>query len=106
MSSSDAAAEQIRTASARIEAVDRAAYYPGAQKIWIKLIADRASGKLLGAQSAGYGDVARRIDVAATAITSGLTVEQLSQLDLAYTPPYGSLWDPLLIAAQRLLREF
>ena len=106
LSSSDAAAEQIRTASARIEAVDRAAYYPGAQKIWIKLIADRASGKLLGAQTTGYGDVARRIDVAAAAITSGLTVEQLSQLDLAYTPPYGSLWDPLLIAAQRLLREF
>jgi NADPH-dependent 2,4-dienoyl-CoA reductase/sulfur reductase-like enzyme len=106
LSSAEAATERIQAVSARIEAYDRAGYYPGRQKIWIKLIADRESRKLVGAQSAGYGDVAKRIDVAATAITTGLTVDELSQLDLAYTPPYGSLWDPLLVAAHVLLREF
>ena len=91
--------------SARIEALDRAAYYPGAQKIWIKLIVDQDSRKLVGAQAVGYGDISKRIDVAATAIMGSMTIDELSQLDLAYTPPYGSLWDPLLIAAQAILRK-
>jgi NADPH-dependent 2,4-dienoyl-CoA reductase/sulfur reductase-like enzyme len=91
-------------ASARIEALDRAAYYPTAQKLWVKLVADRNSRKLVGAQVIGYGDAARRIDVAATAITAGMRVDELAQLDLAYSPPYGSLWDPLLVAAQALIR--
>ena len=101
----DAAAERINVVSARIEALDRTSYYPGARKIWVKLIADRESRKLLGAQVAGYGEASKRIDVAATAITSGMRVEELAQLDLAYSPPYGSLWDPLLIAAQTVLRR-
>lgn len=103
--SNEAAAERIRAVSARIEAQDRAAYYPTARRIWVKLIADADSRRVVGAQSAGYGDVAKRIDVAAAAITSGLTVDALSQLDLGYTPPYGSLWDPLLVASQALLRK-
>jgi hypothetical protein len=60
---------------------------------------------VLGLQAVGYGDVARRIDVAATAIMSRMTVEELSQLDLSYAPPYGSLWDPLIVAAQSVLRK-
>jgi NADPH-dependent 2,4-dienoyl-CoA reductase/sulfur reductase-like enzyme len=103
--SEEASAEGIATVSARIEAPDRAAYYPGAGKLWVKLIAARDTRKLLGAQVAGYGDAAKRIDVAATAITAGLLVDDLAQLDLAYSPPYGNLWDPLLIAAQAVLRR-
>ena len=95
----------MRTVSVRIEAMDRAVYSPGAGKIWIKLIADSDSRKLIGAQSIGYGDVSKRIDVAATAIMSSITVNQLSQLDLSYTPPYGTLWDPLLVAAHALLKQ-
>ena len=105
LSLDEASAERIPTVSARIEALDHAAYYPDAGKIWIKLIVDRESRKLIGAQSAGYGDVSKRIDVAATAIMTSMTVDDLSQLDLAYTPPYGSLWDPLIVAAQAVLRE-
>jgi NADPH-dependent 2,4-dienoyl-CoA reductase/sulfur reductase-like enzyme len=100
----EAEAENMPVASARIEALDRAAYYPTAQKLWVKLVADRNSRKLVGAQVIGYGDAARRIDVAATAITAGMRVDELAQLDLAYSPPYGSLWDPLLVAAQALIR--
>ncbi len=105
LSSEDAAAESVPVVSARIEALDRAAYYPEARKIWVKLIAERESSKLIGAQVAGYGDASKRIDVAAAAITGGMRVDELAQLDLAYSPPYGTLWDPLLVAAQAVLRK-
>jgi NADPH-dependent 2,4-dienoyl-CoA reductase/sulfur reductase-like enzyme len=103
--SSDAAHESMPVVSARIEALDRAAYYPTARKLWVKLIAERETRRLVGAQVVGYGDASKRIDVAATAITSGMRVDELAQLDLAYSPPYGSLWDPLLIAAHKVLRK-
>ena len=105
LSSRDAAAESIPVVSARVEAWDRAAYYPTARKIWVKLIAERESRRIIGAQAAGYGDASKRIDVASTAIATGMRVEELAQLDLAYSPPYGNLWDPLLIAAQAVLRK-
>jgi NADPH-dependent 2,4-dienoyl-CoA reductase/sulfur reductase-like enzyme len=104
LSSKEASAERVPFVSARIEADDRASYYPGARKVWIKLIVDRESRRLVGAQAAGYGDVSKRIDVAATAIAGGMTIDDVAQLDLAYSPPYGSLWDPLLVAAQAVLR--
>jgi NADPH-dependent 2,4-dienoyl-CoA reductase/sulfur reductase-like enzyme len=105
LSSEEASDESIPAVSARIEASDRAAYYPSARKIWVKLIVERESRKLIGAQAVGYGDASKRIDVAATAITAGLRVDELAQLDLAYSPPVGSLWDPFLIAAQAVLRK-
>ena len=104
LTSREASAERISFVSARIEADDRASYYPGARKVWIKLIVDRESRKLIGAQAAGYGDVSKRIDVAATAISGGMTIDDVAQLDLAYSPPYSSLWDPLLVAAQAVIR--
>jgi CoA-dependent NAD(P)H sulfur oxidoreductase len=85
--------------------VDHTSYYPGARKIWIKLIVEREGRKLIGAQAAGYGEVAKRIDVAATAISAGMRIDDIAQLDLAYSPPFSSLWDPLLIAAQAVMRE-
>jgi NADPH-dependent 2,4-dienoyl-CoA reductase/sulfur reductase-like enzyme len=105
LSSKDSAAERMPVVSARIEADDRTSYYPGARKIWVKLIVERESRKLVGAQAVGYGDVARRIDVAATAISSGMRIDDIAQLDLAYSPPFGSLWDPLLVAAQAIIRQ-
>ncbi|MBI4471250.1 MAG: FAD-dependent oxidoreductase [Acidobacteria bacterium] len=105
LSSADAAADTIPVVSARIEALDRASYYPAAQKLWVKLIAERETRRLVGAQVVGYGDASKRIDVAAAAITTGMRVDELAQLDLAYSPPYGSLWDPLLVAAQAVLRK-
>jgi NADPH-dependent 2,4-dienoyl-CoA reductase/sulfur reductase-like enzyme len=101
----EAAAERIPTVCSRIESGDRASYYPGARKVWIKLIVDRESRRLLGAHAAGYGDAVRRIDAAAAAIAAGMRIDEVAQLDLAYSPPYGSLWDPLLIAAQSVIRE-
>jgi NADPH-dependent 2,4-dienoyl-CoA reductase/sulfur reductase-like enzyme len=105
LSAREAEIEGIPVVAARIEALDRVPYYPTAQKLWVKLVAERDSRKLVGAQVIGYGDAARRIDVAATAITGGLRVDDLAQLDLAYSPPYGNLWDPLLIAAHSLMKQ-
>ena len=105
LSTREASAERISCVSARIESQDHASYYPSARKVWIKVIADRESRKVIGAQAAGYGDVSKRIDVAATAIAAGMRVDDVAQLDLGYSPPYGSLWDPLLVAAQALLRR-
>jgi NADPH-dependent 2,4-dienoyl-CoA reductase/sulfur reductase-like enzyme len=105
LSTQEAAAESMPIVSARIEALDRAGYDPAARKIWVKLLAERESRKVIGAQVVGYGDASKRIDVAATAITAGMRVDELAQLDLAYSPPYGTLWDPLLIAAQAILRK-
>ncbi len=105
LSAREAEAESIPVVTARIEALDRAAYYPTARKLWVKLVAARDSRKLVGAQVVGYGDAARRIDVAATAITAGMRVDDLGQLDLAYSPPFGNLWDPILIAAQALMKR-
>jgi NADPH-dependent 2,4-dienoyl-CoA reductase/sulfur reductase-like enzyme len=105
LSSDEAQSERIPFTSARIEALDRAAYFPGAGKIWLKVLAATDNHRLLGLQGVGYGDVARRLDVAATALTSGMTLEELANLDLTYTPPFGSLWDPLHRAAQAALRN-
>jgi NADPH-dependent 2,4-dienoyl-CoA reductase/sulfur reductase-like enzyme len=91
--------------STRIEAEDRASYYPGARKLWVKLIVEKIGRKLVGAQVVGYGDASKRIDVVATAITAGMRIDEFAQLDLAYSPPYSSLWDPVLIAAQALMRK-
>jgi NADPH-dependent 2,4-dienoyl-CoA reductase/sulfur reductase-like enzyme len=105
LSLSEAAEEGISVAAGRIEAPDRASYYPTAKKLWVKLIVERESRKLIGAQVVGYGDASKRIDVAAAAITAGMRIDDVAQLDLAYTPPFGSLWDPLIIAAQAVMKE-
>ncbi|HLT57964.1 MAG: FAD-dependent oxidoreductase [Limnochordales bacterium] len=96
----DAAAETIK-------AKDRVHSYPGAREIWVKLVAERGSGRLLGGQIAGLdgAGVAKRIDVVATALFHGMTVDQFSYLDLSYAPPFSTVWDPLLTAANVLQRR-
>jgi NADPH-dependent 2,4-dienoyl-CoA reductase/sulfur reductase-like enzyme len=86
---------------------DHKAYYPGAQPISIRITGDRDSGRLLGAQLVGARgtETAKRVDTYATALFHGMTVEQLSELDLSYTPPLGSPWDAVQIAAQTWSRQ-
>lgn len=81
---------------------DKAHFFPGAKPIVLKLIAEKISGRLLGLQAAGEGAVDKRLDAAATAITFGATAEQLSQVDLAYAPPYSAAMDNLIVAADIL----
>ncbi|MBN2054440.1 FAD-dependent oxidoreductase [bacterium] len=83
----------------------KAQYYPGAKPIIVKVVADRSSGRLLGAQMAGEQGVAKRIDTFATALTAGMTARQAADLDLAYAPPFSPVRDPVLIAAEQLDKQ-
>jgi hypothetical protein len=65
------------------------------------MIAEKRSGRLLGAQIVGEEGAAKRIDVLATAIWNRMTVEEVSGLDLSYAPPFAPVWDPVLIAARK-----
>ena len=75
-----------------------AAYYPGTAPLFLKVLFDPASGKLLGAQVLGWDGVDKRIDVLAVALRAGLTVFDLEHLELAYAPPYGAAKDPVNMA--------
>ena len=75
-----------------------ATYYPGAQNMTIKTLFDPQTGRILGAEIVGFDGVDKRIDVMAAAIRAGLTAQQLTQLDLAYAPPYSSAKDPVNMA--------
>jgi len=75
------------------------AYYPGSEKVSLMVVYDTKSGKVLGAQSAGYVGIDKRLDVLATAIAGGLTLEDLAELDLAYAPPFNSPNGPVNMAA-------
>ncbi|GHJ14559.1 MULTISPECIES: FAD-dependent oxidoreductase [unclassified Micromonospora] len=83
------------------ESTNRAGYYPGAQKMTVKLIAERPGGRLLGAQIVGWSEAAKRIDALAVALWNGMTVDEMTALDLGYAPPYAPVWDPVLIAARK-----
>lgn len=88
--------------SAIIPASDKSHYYPGCKDIIIKLVADVNTKKLLGAQIVGEGVIDKRIDVIATALSFGATVDQISKLDLAYAPPYAMALDAIIVAANAL----
>jgi NADPH-dependent 2,4-dienoyl-CoA reductase/sulfur reductase-like enzyme len=84
------------------ETWDHKVYYPGATRLTIRTTGDRRDGRLLGAQMVGdhRGQVAKRIDIVAAALHHGMRVDELSDLDLSYTPPLSSPWDPVQMAAQ------
>jgi NADPH-dependent 2,4-dienoyl-CoA reductase/sulfur reductase-like enzyme len=89
------------------EADDHKAYYPGSHRIAMRFTGDRATGRLLGVQLFGHkhAEIAKRVDIAAAAIYSGLTVDEISDLDLSYTPPLGSPWDAVQAGAQAWTRN-
>jgi NADPH-dependent 2,4-dienoyl-CoA reductase/sulfur reductase-like enzyme len=88
------------------EADDHKAYYPGSHRIAMRFTGDRGTGRLLGAQFFGHrhAEIAKRIDIAATAIFHAMTIDSLSDLDLSYTPPLGSPWDAVQAGAQAWTR--
>jgi NADPH-dependent 2,4-dienoyl-CoA reductase/sulfur reductase-like enzyme len=88
------------------QADDHKAYYPGSHRIAMRVTGDRATGRLLGLQLFGHrhAEIAKRIDIAATAIYNNMTVDAVSDLDLSYTPPLGSPWEAVQMGAQAWLR--
>jgi NADPH-dependent 2,4-dienoyl-CoA reductase/sulfur reductase-like enzyme len=81
---------------------DHKRYYPGAKELHVRLVGDQPSDRLLGAQIVGHwqAEVAKRIDILAAALFHEMTIDALNDLDLSYTPPVSSPWDPVQIAAQ------
>lgn len=105
---SEAQVAGFLAATATTKSFDHKAYYPGAKEITTKVTGDARTGRLLGAQMIGHwqASVAKRIDIFATALFSGMSVGALSDLDLSYTPPLGSPWDVVQAAAQSWQRSF
>ena len=103
----EAAAAGFAPVTVASHADDHKAYYPGSHRIAMRFTGDRATGRLLGVQLFGHKDaeIAKRIDIAATAIHHGMTVDAISDLDLSYTPPLGSPWDAIQAGAQAWTRS-
>lgn len=99
---SAAAAAGFETVAETITGTTRAHYYPDATPITIKAVAERGSGRLLGAQIVGREGAAKRIDVFATALWNEMSVDELLNVDLSYAPPFSPVWDPVLIAARKV----
>ena len=97
----EAATAGFETEAVVVESTTRAGYFPGAAQMKTKLIVERRSGRLLGAQIVGEENAAKRIDALAIALWNDMTVEEMTGLDLAYAPPFSPVWDPILIAARK-----
>ena len=98
---------RLNPVTVEFETWDHKVYYPGAKKLQIRVTGDSKTGKLLGAQIAGHyqGEVAKRIDIFACALFHGMKVEDMSELDLSYTPPLSSPWDPVQMSAQAWVKQ-
>ena len=103
----EAAAAGLDAVTVASGADDHKAYYPGSHRIAMRFTGDRRTGRLLGVQLFGHrhAEVAKRIDIAATAIFHAMTVDALSDLDLSYTPPLGSPWEAIQMGAQAWVRH-
>lgn len=97
----DARAVGLRYVTATVESTSRAGYFPGAAPMTVKMLAEFRTGRLLGVQIVGREGAAKRVDVAAVALTASMTVEAMTALDLGYAPPFSPVWDPVLVAARK-----
>ena len=101
LSEQEAEAAGFCFVTAHVDSTTKAGYFPGAQPIRVKMLAEERTGRLLGAQIVGRQDAAKRIDVLATAIWNDMHVDEVLGLDLSYAPPFAPVWDPVLIAARK-----
>ncbi|SFO71616.1 NADPH-dependent 2,4-dienoyl-CoA reductase, sulfur reductase [Geodermatophilus dictyosporus] len=101
LSEAEAEAAGYSFVTAAVDSTTKAGYFPGATPIRVKMIAERRSGRLLGAQVVGKEGAAKRVDALAIAIWNEMTVDEVLSLDLSYAPPFAPVWDPVLIAARK-----
>ncbi|MGH3359892.1 MAG: FAD-dependent oxidoreductase [Nocardioidaceae bacterium] len=92
----------FETEAVSIDTTTRAGYFPGTEPMTVKLVADRRTHRLLGGQIIGGRGAAMRIDSVAMALWAGQSVDDLMFADLAYAPPFSSVWDPVQVAARAL----
>ncbi len=100
LSEREATDEGLDFVAETVETDTRARYMPGAERMWVKLVAERGSGRLLGAQIFGGATAGKRIDTLAMALWTGMDVEALQWVDLSYAPPVSGTLDPVLVAAR------
>jgi NADPH-dependent 2,4-dienoyl-CoA reductase/sulfur reductase-like enzyme len=101
LSEAEAAAAGYCYVTEHVDSTTKAGYFPGAQPIRVKLIAEKRTGTLLGAQIVGREGSAKRIDALAVCIWNEMSVDEVLGLDLSYAPPFAPVWDPVLIAARK-----
>ncbi len=101
----EALENKFNAVSSVITSKTRAHYYPGGKSITIKLVMEKKNGKLLGAQMVGGEGVSKRIDIVVAGLYKGMTIDELSRLDLSYAPPFAPVWDPLLVAANDAIKK-
>lgn len=101
----DAARHGINVTDDFIEWKSRAGYYPGSEKIYVKLTVREDNRKIIGGEIAGTDGAALRINTIAAAITSGMTIEDFAYLDAGYSPPFSPVWDPVIAAAQNFIKR-
>ncbi|HJR46401.1 MAG TPA: FAD-dependent oxidoreductase, partial [Actinomycetota bacterium] len=101
LTEAEAAESGFEFVTATVDSTTRAGYFPGTMKIKTKMVVERVSGRLLGAQILGQEGAAKRIDVLATALWNRMTVDDMLNMDLGYAPPFAPVWDPVLIAARK-----
>ncbi|MGH3785116.1 MAG: FAD-dependent oxidoreductase [Pseudonocardiaceae bacterium] len=97
----EARAAGFKPISVTVQSTTRAGYMPGTTPITIKMIAEHGTGRLLGAQLVGRNGSGKRVDVCAVALWNEMTVEDMTNLDLGYAPPFSPVWDPVLVAARK-----
>ncbi len=105
LSSLEAGREGFDFLVSTIQGRSRAKPYPAGTPIFVTYVVERGSGRLLGAQMVGQEGVAHRIDTLATCLYGRMTVEDVARLDLGYAPPFATVWDPILIAANAALKR-
>jgi NADPH-dependent 2,4-dienoyl-CoA reductase/sulfur reductase-like enzyme len=101
LSSAEAEAAGYSFVKVAVDSTTKAGYFPGAAPIRVTMIAERRSGRLLGAQIVGKEAAAKRVDALAICIWNEMTVDEILSLDLSYAPPFSPVWDPVLIAARK-----
>jgi CoA-dependent NAD(P)H sulfur oxidoreductase len=105
LSSLEAEQESLDFFTSTIKGRSRAKAYPAGKPILVTYTVERGSGRLLGAQMVGQEGVAHRIDTLAACLYGRMTVEDVARLDLGYAPPFATVWDPMLVAANAALKE-
>jgi rhodanese-related sulfurtransferase len=101
----EAEQEGFHPIEAIVRGYDRAHYYPGRKESALKVIADRDTGRILGAQAVGEGPSDKFIDIVAMALHAKMTCEQLALVDLAYAPPFSPALSPVIVAANVLMNK-
>jgi NADPH-dependent 2,4-dienoyl-CoA reductase/sulfur reductase-like enzyme len=101
----EAAGEGFEARAVAVDTTTIAGYMPDTKPMTLKLVGEVGTGRLLGGQIVGEERSAKRIDTIATALHARFRIDELIDLDLAYAPPFSSTWDPIHLAARRLVGD-